>query len=337
MLLIPFEKKDSPEITRRSELDEQMAKILKRDDLDDRDKFRMYQRLLEFYLRISKDGTLEQDTYLNNAGKSEVVDNQSISNNNSNQSISNNSSNRSISSNSSNQSISNNVSQNYQGDFDEFDENDVTKNYTKEDHLAHINKYYKTAIDVSLNQSQAPYISKVPKRVHELHLEDHKYRPINVSQQPIYDYNEPSPVKPFELRKSTNNQEPLTSYEHNKLIQNENKNTKLNNDFNTSNDNWSKKLFPTPDKTQLELTALDQTLINTPIIDNKFITNRDKNRGKSLADPLLPDWEEYKSKSKIKKDKHLAKIEEEKLNYYSSNRKNKQKKYKDNSRRTLNY
>ena len=75
MLLIPFEKKDSPEITRRSELDEQMAKILKRDDLDDRDKFRMYQRLLEFYLRISKDGTLEQDTYFNNAGKIEVVDN----------------------------------------------------------------------------------------------------------------------------------------------------------------------------------------------------------------------------------------------------------------------
>ena len=55
MILVPYEKSEIAEATRRSELDEQMAKVLKRNDLDDRAKFRLYQRLLELYLRHKKD------------------------------------------------------------------------------------------------------------------------------------------------------------------------------------------------------------------------------------------------------------------------------------------
>lgn len=51
MILIPYEKDEMAQATRRSELDVQMLNILKRTDLDDRAKFRMYQRLLELYLR----------------------------------------------------------------------------------------------------------------------------------------------------------------------------------------------------------------------------------------------------------------------------------------------
>ena len=51
MILVPYEKSEIAEATRRSELDEQMSKVLKRNDLDDRAKFRLYQRLLELYLR----------------------------------------------------------------------------------------------------------------------------------------------------------------------------------------------------------------------------------------------------------------------------------------------
>ena len=54
MILVPYEKTEIAEATRRSELDEQMAKILKRNDLDDRDKFRLYQSLLQTYLRHSQ-------------------------------------------------------------------------------------------------------------------------------------------------------------------------------------------------------------------------------------------------------------------------------------------
>ena len=51
MILVPYEKNEIAQATRRSELDEQMAKVLQRNDLDDRAKFRLYQRLLELYLR----------------------------------------------------------------------------------------------------------------------------------------------------------------------------------------------------------------------------------------------------------------------------------------------
>ena len=50
MVLVPFEQELS--YTRQSELDRQMSGILKRNDLDDRHKYHMYQKLLETFLRI---------------------------------------------------------------------------------------------------------------------------------------------------------------------------------------------------------------------------------------------------------------------------------------------
>ena len=70
MILVPYEKSEIAEATRRSELDEQMAKVLKRNDLDERAKFRLYQRLLELYLRYKKDKLCIR-RYENNAAQTD--------------------------------------------------------------------------------------------------------------------------------------------------------------------------------------------------------------------------------------------------------------------------
>ena len=187
MILVPFEKKDNPNISRRSELDEQMAKILKRDDIDATEKFRMYQRLLEFYLRISK------ETSEDKSNNKESIDNESISGN------SNSNSNTSISSyDSRNHSTSNNITQSYYDDYE--DDTEMTKTYNKHNHLAHVNKYYKTTIDDSIMQSNKKNDNPLPKRVQTLRFEsDQKQSRLNTPQQ--YEYNEPSPVKPLELQR----------------------------------------------------------------------------------------------------------------------------------------
>jgi len=350
MILVPLEKKDNPEIRRRSELDEQMAKILKRNDIDDREKFRMYQRLLELYLRISQDATKDSNLNSNNNDtSSEIIENSG-----------------SLSSNSSNSS--NNVSQSF---YDDYDEANLQKSYSKQDHLAHVNKFYKTTIDDSiLNSNKRSFSTKVPKEA-------------NTSYN-IYDYNEPSPLKPVELRILADKQKTHhNNLKHNikqvdnlknkinkSLYDNLNKsnitvandswaknispspvktqnfNSKINESINnplnqsnivSSNDSWSKKIFPTPDKTQLEVSSLDHTHIKTPIIDSKFITNREKPRDTTTVEPNLPEWEEYKSKSKKTKEKHLAKIQEENYSFNSDRKQKKKPYYKSNSRRTLGY
>ena len=70
MILVPYEKSEIAEATRRSEQDEQMAKVLKRNDSDQRAKFRLYQRLLELYLRHKKD-KLSIRRYENNAAQTD--------------------------------------------------------------------------------------------------------------------------------------------------------------------------------------------------------------------------------------------------------------------------
>ena len=73
MLLVPYEKNEIAQATRRSELDVKMLKVLQRTDIDDRTKFKLYQRLLELYLRHNQDKQMNNKTFESNAAQTDNI------------------------------------------------------------------------------------------------------------------------------------------------------------------------------------------------------------------------------------------------------------------------